>query len=127
MARRGSWYSHGINKWRKREIMAWCRQYDDWKKELQYGLRAVSMEGGSRGNSISRPTENQAIRNERLLENIQIIDRAIREVCPEIEAEMLNNIARGIPYSYLQVPYSQADFYAIRIDVYSLISARRKT
>lgn len=127
MARRGSWYSHGINKWRKREIMAWCRQYDDWKKELQYGLRAISMEGGSHSNRISRPTEEQAIRNARLLENIQIIDRAIREICPGMFEEMLDNIARGIPYDQLPVPYSQADFYAIRIDVYSLISARRKT
>lgn len=126
MPRRDSWYAHGINKWRKREIMAWCRQYDDWRSELQYGLRAISIEGGSRSNNISRPTEDQAVRNARLQENIQIVEKSIREVCPDIYQEMLDNIARGIPYDRLAVPYCQADFYAIRINVYASISYRRK-
>lgn len=56
-----SWASVGITPWHKREIMAYCRRYDDWRKELQYGLRAISVEGGSHSNNISRPTEQQAV------------------------------------------------------------------
>lgn len=126
MSQKGrGWAKYGINKWRKREIMNFCRQYDDWKKELQYGLRAVSMESGSRGNNISRPTEQQAIRNDALRTNILLVEHAIRDVCPFIADQMLNNIARGVPYMYLDVPYSQAEFYSIRIEVYALISERR--
>lgn len=119
------WAKYGINKWRKREIMNFCRQYDDWRRELQYGLRAISMEGGSHSNNISRPTENQAIHNDVLRTNILLVERAIRDICPGMFDEMLNNIARGVPYMYLDVPYSQAEFYSIRIEVYALISERR--
>lgn len=122
-----SWASYGINQWRKREIMAWCRQYDEWRKELQYGLRAISMEGGSHSNNISRPTEQQAIRNAQLRSNILLIEHAIRDVCPTLYEPMLASITRGIPYQYLDVPYDARDFYSTRIAVYALISDRRKS
>ena len=119
------WAKYGITRWRKREIMNFCRQYDDWRKELQYGLRAVNVESGGHSNNISRPTEQQAIRNDMLRTNILLVEHAIRDVCPQIFEEMLDNIARGVPYASLSVPYSQADFYSIRITVYALISERR--
>lgn len=122
-----SWASFGITPWRKREIMSFCRQYDEWRKELQYGLRAISNDGtGGGSNRISRPTEAQAIRNAQFRENILLVEHAIRDVCPLIYDEMLNNIARGVPYAYLQVPYGQAEFYQIRIAVYALISERQR-
>ena len=122
-----SWAAYGITPWRKREIMSWCRQYPDWKKELQYGLRSFSSDGGSHGNGIGRPTEQQAIRNAELQLKIMLVEDAIHEICQQIETEMLDNIAYGVPYAYLQIPYSQADFYSLRIAVYALISERRKT
>lgn len=122
-----SWKSLGISPWHKKEIMAFCRRYDDWRKELQYGLRAVSTGGGgSRGNAIGRPTEQQAIRNAQLRNNILLIEHAIRDVCPDMYNEMLDNIARGVPYIYLQVPYTERDFYERRIKVYALIADRRE-
>lgn len=121
-----SWASVGITPWHKREIMAYCRRYDDWRKELQYGLRAISMEGGSHSNNISRPTEQQAVRNAQLRDQILLIERAIRDICPDMYNEMLDNIARGVPYIYLQVPYTERDFYERRIKVYALIADRRE-
>lgn len=121
-----SWAAYGISPWRKREIMSWCRQYPDWKKELQYGLRSISSNGGSHSSNIGRPTEQQAIRNAELQEKILLVEHAIQEVCPQIETEMLDNIGYGVPYVYLQVPYSDRDFYSFRIAVYALISERRK-
>lgn len=120
-----SWASVGLTTWHKREIMAFCRRYDDWRKELQYGLRAISMEGGSHSNNISRPTENQAVRNAQLKDYILLIEHAIRDVCPGMYDAMLDNIARGVPYIYLNVPYSESDFYSLRIKVYALIAERR--
>lgn len=121
-----SWKSLGISPWHKKEIMAFCRRYDDWRKELQYGLRAISMEGGSHSNNISRPTEQQAVRNAQLRDQILLIERAIRDICPDMYNEMLDNIARGVPYIYLQVPYTERDFYERRIKVYALIADRRE-
>lgn len=121
-----SWASVGITPWHKREIMAYCLRYDDWRKELQYGLRAISMEGGSHSNNISRPTEQQAVRNAQLRDQILLIERAIRDICPDMYNEMLDNIARGVPYIYLQVPYTERDFYERRIKVYALIADRRE-
>ena len=122
-----SWKSLGISPWYKKEIMAFCRRYDDWRKELQYGLRAVSTgSGGSRGNAIGRPTEQQAIRNAQLRSNILLIEKAIRDVCPQMYNEMLDNITRGIPFGYLELPYTERDFYTIRIKVYALIAERRE-
>lgn len=121
-----SWASVGITPWHKREIMAYCRRYDDWRKELQYGLRAISMEGGSHSNNIIRPTEQQAVRNAQLRDQILLIERAIRDICPDMYNEMLDNIARGVPYIYLQVPYTERDFYERRIKVYALIADRRE-
>lgn len=121
-----SWASVGITPWHKREIIAYCRRYDDWRKELQYGLRAISMEGGSHSNNISRPTEQQAVRNAQLCDQILLIERAIRDICPDMYNEMLDNIARGVPYIYLQVPYTERDFYERRIKVYALIADRRE-
>lgn len=128
MSRKGKgWAEYGITKWHKREIMNFCRRYDDWRRELQYGLRAVSNDGtGGGSNRIGRPTEAQAIRNDALRTNILLIEHAIRDVCPDIYDDMLNNIARGVPFEYLQVPYTRTDFYTIRIRVYALIADRRE-
>ena len=128
MSRKGKgWAEYGITKWHKREVMNFCRRYDEWRRELQYGLNAISNDGtGGGSNRISRPTEAQAIRNDALRTKILLVEHAIRDICPDIYDEMLNSIARGVPFIYLDVPYSQADFYSIRIKVYALIAERRE-
>ena len=128
MSQKGrGWAKYGINKWRKREIMNFCRQYPYWQKEREYGLHAVAMDGMSHTNQVSRPTEQQAIRNAELTYNINLVEQAIRDVCPGIYEAMLRNITEGIAFNYLDgtIPYGQAEFYSIRIEVYAKISERR--
>lgn len=117
------WNRYGIDTWRKREIMAFCRQYDKWRQNVAYGLKAIASGEISTTNVPGNPTASQAIKNAILQLNIRAVDDAIAERCPEqIRAAMLDNIARGIPYSMLDVPFSQADFYAIRIAVYARVA-----
>lgn len=118
-----SWISYGIDPWRKREIMAFCRQYDKWRQNVAYGLRAIKMGEISKTNVPGDSTASQAVKNAILQTNVRIVDRAIEERCPEqIRDAMLDNIARGVPYDLLDVPFSQADFYSIRIAVYARVS-----
>ena len=119
-----SWRSHGISAWRKKQIMAFCRQYDEWQEKLEYGLKAIVMDGMPHGNSVSRPTEQQAERNLVFLQNIALVDNAIRAVCPQIFDQMLESVARGVSFLDLDVPYSQADFYSLRIEVYAKINEK---
>lgn len=122
--RANSWKSHGISPWRKRQIMAFCRQYPEWKEKVEYGLKAVIMDGMPHGNAISNPTQAQAERNLVYLQNIAIVDDAVNAVCPQIAEAMLDNITRGASFLELDVPYCQADFYSMRIEVYARIDKK---
>ncbi len=86
--RRISWTSLKIDPWRKKQIMAFCRQYDEWQKDLLANKnKKHQMDAESAAKAMARDAA--------ILKKIDIVESAIKTVCPEIFDAMLDSIARG--------------------------------
>lgn len=113
--RKTTWTSQGINQWRKKQIIAFCRQYDEWKTEL------IENKDKKRQMDAESAAEDMA-RDAAILKKIDIVESAIRDTCPEIYDQMLDNIARGVSFRLMDIPMCQADFFAKRKAVYAAIN-----
>lgn len=79
----------GIGRMRMRELWAFCRQYDE--------ARAGAARGGTW----------QARR-------VEAIDSALEAVEPGLRRAMLNNVARGVCFEWLDAPCARGTFYRQR-------------
>ena len=66
----------GISKARYLELLHFCRQYDDWKKEANslLGISAIRMDGQPHGTGKSDPVARAAERRERLLAKMSLVE-----------------------------------------------------
>lgn len=66
----------GISKARYLELLHFCRQYDDWRKEANslLGISAIRMDGMPHGTGKSDPVARAAERRERLLAKMAIVE-----------------------------------------------------
>lgn len=113
-----------ITKQKYLELKYFCLQYHEKKKEISYGLRSASSDGGCSG-GIGHPTEAQAMRNAALKRDVEMIERAAVEADPEIYQWILKNVTEGIPYEYLNVPMSRTKFYDTRRYFFFLLAQKR--
>lgn len=114
LERKKTWTSLEIDQWRKKEIMAICRQYDEFQTELLQNQKMIQRED-------RESAEAAMAKNVILYKKINTVESAIKTVCPEIYDQMLDNIARGVSYKDLNVQMSQADFFAKRIAVFEIL------
>lgn len=66
----------GISKARYYELLNFCRQYDEWKKEANslLGISAIRMDGLPHGTGKSDPVARAAERRERLIAKMAIVE-----------------------------------------------------
>lgn len=66
----------GISYSRYFELLHFCRQYDEWKKEANslLGISAIRMDGMPHGNGKSDPVARAAERRERLIAKMSIVE-----------------------------------------------------
>ena len=123
----------GIDKWEYQELRALCRQYDQKRLELESALAisSPSMDGSPHGGGgINKPVENAALRRERLLEDVRIIEEAARETSGGTwRAAMIESCCRGvgydsIPFHMLPTSNRSAFFKARREFFYRLRALR---
>lgn len=107
-------WKYDISTDRYRQLHYFCRQYPEWKSKLNYGLSAVNNDGMPHGNNISNPTEQQALRNEKWISNVNLIEQTAQEADPYIWKSILNNVAYGITYEYMDVKAGRRQFYNSR-------------
>ena len=95
-----------------RELKYFCRQY----REKQSLLRSITevgsppLSGGGSG-KFSDKTASTAIRRTELQRDLEMIEQTAIEADVEIYTYILSNVADGVPWEYLGVPYSRATFY----------------
>lgn len=118
--------NYGISKRRYQELYAFCRQYDEWKRDLQECYRVLPpIPHAVRSSDISDPTALAAIRAERLHRNIELVERAAVDAEPAIAGYILKNVTQGLPYECLDIPAGRRQFYTARRKFFWLLDRRR--
>ena len=119
----------GISKARYMELLHFCRQYDDWKKEANslLGISSIRMDGLPHGTGKSDPVARAAERRERLLAKISIV-----EGCAKASdggawfMALIDHVCRKIPWKDLkrdELPTSDANtFYRRRREFFDLLN-----
>ena len=112
----------GISRERYRELLYFCMQYRQWKEQIEYGLHGVNNDGMPHGTGTSNPTEQQALRNEKLISNCKLIEEAAQKAEPSIWEYILRNVTEGVVYEYMNVPCGRRYFYEARQRFYEILS-----
>ena len=102
---------YNISGNRYRELKYFCRQY----REKQSLLRSITEVGsppicGGGGGRLSDKTASTAIRRAELQRDLEMIEQTAIEADAEIYTYIISNVADGVPWEYLGVPYSRATF-----------------
>ena len=97
-------------------------QYRQWKEQIEYGLHGVNNDGMPHGTGTSNPTEQQALRNEKLISNCKLIEEAAQKAEPSIWEYILRNVTEGVVYEYMNVPCGRRYFYEARQRFYEILS-----
>lgn len=118
-------WKYEISKERYRELLHFCRQYNEWKSRTNYGLTATSVDGMPHGSSISDPTVQQALKNEKYSTNINLIENTCKEADSEIWKYLLRNVTTGITYEEMQVPRGRVQFYNSRRKFFYMLDLKR--
>ena len=119
----------GISKSRYLELLNFCRQYDDWKKEASslLGISAIRIDGLPHGTGKSDPVARAAERRERLLAKISIV-----EGCAKASDDgawftvLIDHVCRKTAWKDLkreELPTSDANtFYRRRREFFDLLN-----
>ena len=120
-------------EWLIRELKAFCLQYSEKKEQLRYGLTSVAGNGSGHSGKVGRPTESQAIHNERYSRDVMMIEQAAVTASSEIYPWILASVTEDLNYNELlahttlgHVPMCERDFYGYRRLFYSLLDKKRK-
>lgn len=118
---------YDISQAKYNELKYFCMQYEEKKRALAngYGLRSVVQDGMPRGNSVGNPTEQRAIRNLMLKNDIELIEQTAKEAAPELYPYLLENVAGGMKYEYMDVPTGRRQFYEARRYFFYLLAQKR--
>lgn len=108
----------GISRERYRELLAFCRQYSEWKAEAGslLGVGAQRYSSMPRGNEVSDPTYRAAVRREHLLDKIALVESVAGEIDGgRWRAALIQNICMGRALRFIDpviMPTSRRnDFY----------------
>lgn len=118
-------WKYGISPERYRELLHFCRQYNEWKSKANYGLSAINNDGMPHGKSISNPTMQQALKNQKYLANINMIEETCKEADIDIWTYLLKNVTTGMTYEEMPVPRGRAQFYSSRRKFFFMLDLKR--
>ena len=111
------WKQIGISQDRYRELLHFCRQYPEWKKEANslLGIRAIKADGLPHGSGKSDPVAIAAEKREKLIEKITIVDNCARAVDDGAWfASIIQNVCIGRSYEQMDralMPTSDKNAY----------------
>lgn len=124
-----TWDDYGISKYRYQELKAFCLQYDEKKNKIKYGLSSMNHDGTTVSGGIGRPTEQQAINNEKYLKDIRMIEEAAVRANPGIWKYILKSVTQGLPYEFIEyddhygkIPMCRSDFYGTRRKFFAILN-----
>lgn len=124
-----TWDDYGISKYRYQELKAFCLQYEEKKNKIKYGPSSMNHDGTTGSGGIGRPTEQQAINNEKYLKDIRMIEEAAVRANPGIWKYILKSVTQGLPYEFIEyddqfgkIPMCKNDFYGTRRKFYAILN-----
>jgi len=119
----------GISKARYLELLHFCRQYDDWKREANslLGISAIRMDGLPHGTGKSDPVARAAERRERLLAKISIVEGCAKASDNGAWFDaLIDHVCRRIPWKDLKrekLPTSDSNtFYRRRREFFDMLN-----
>lgn len=106
----------GLSRWRYLELRAFCRQYDEKKRQAARLLGVSSPRSdGLPGNSGSGdPVWGAVRRRERLVEDCRVIEQAAIAADPVGHRAILKNVTQGIRYEETGYYGCRSDFFRAR-------------
>ena len=96
------WTDYGISRERYRELLAFCRQYPEWKSEAASLLGIGAQNYGERvsGGDVPSQVVRQAERRELLVDNINLVERVARQVEDgEWYTALIQNVCMRKPFA----------------------------
>lgn len=118
---------YGISNLQYRELKYFCMQYNEKRRALAdgYRLRATPFSGLPRRNWGGSPTESQAVRNLKLKNDVDLIEKTAQEADKSISSYLLKNVTEDVPYEYMDVPLARKQFYEVRRYFFYLLAQKR--
>lgn len=121
----------GISRDRYRELLSFCRQYQEWKAEAAslLGVRAQSLSHMPHGTDVGDPVFRVAVRREHLLAKIQLVEQVADQVDGgRWRAALIQNICMGRALRFIDpaiLPTSRRNaFYDQRRAFFLLLNHR---
>lgn len=125
------WKQIGISRDRYIELLHFCRQYPEWKREANslLGVRPMKADGLPKGNGITDPVAMAAERRDRLMDKIAIVDECAREVGNgNWYAVIIQNVCIGRPYTQIDqalMPTAfKNQFFLMRREFFKLLDQK---
>lgn len=116
---------YNINKFRYRELCAFCLQYQDWKDELSNNVyfSAIQYDGAKPANhQNSDTTAKHALRMLKLKRNCELIEKCAKEATAKTGGEIwryiIKNVCFEVSYRYMktydEIPIERATFFSYK-------------
>lgn len=128
LSKKSKW---GLPKHRYLELVHFCLQYPDWKRELGKIdiLRARSLSSNKSDPQWSDDTCNIAIKRTDILTKIELVERIAREAEPDLASYILSSVTYGVTYpqmaAKIDIPCGKDMFYDRRRKFYWLLDKWR--
>ena len=116
---------YGISKWKYRELLYFCMQYQEKRHMINYGLGAVNQDGMPKGNKTSDLTGGNAISNVQLQSDVEVIEQTAIQTDADLYPYILKNVTEGIAYEYMDIPCGRRAFYEMRKLFFYYLSKKR--
>ena len=127
------WKQIGISPSRYSELLHFCRQYPEWKKEANsmLGVRAIKADGMPHGNGKSDPVAAAAEKREKLIEKIGIVDECAKAIDNgDWYASLIQNICIGRSYEQMDralMPTSNKNaYFKKRAEFFKLLDEKKE-
>lgn len=116
-----TWDDYGISRNRRKELEAFCLQYEEKKRKIRSGISTVQVDGSTGSLLKESPAQKQAIQNHVYLFDVRMIEEAAIRANPGIWKYLLKSATRGLPYERIEyddelgrIPVGSTEFYAYR-------------
>ena len=127
------WEKIGISKERYLELLHYCRQYDQWRRDAAslVGIRGMAMDGQPHGSGIGDPVFAAVERRNAIISKVQLVERCALAVDGGIWFNALvENVCRAKPYNMIDpvlMPTSnKSAFFQARKKFFLLINEARE-
>ena len=120
-------HDYHISRDAYRELLYFCRQYDDKKRkaaEIRL-LKVTAPDGMPRGRRTNDTTAQAAEKAARLSNDCSQIEQAAEDAAGDLAPYVMLNVTRGVSYYSMDIPASESTFNRARRKFFFYLAVRR--